>query len=80
MLRVETHKNLRDPRSFEASRVLIRDQYDNPVVLVISDDAFIHIHQVGDPDFDTKLREHGVDRTVIVTDLQIPENHGPRIQ
>ncbi len=69
MLRVETHKNLSEPRNFEATRVLVRDKHGNPIALVV-DDGFVHVSKLGDSDFEQMLEMHGINRTIVVEDFE----------
>lgn len=71
MLRVEMHKQLRQPSSVEASRVVVYDRCGNPISITVEMDAnnFLVAH-VGDPDFTEVLKSLGIIKTVLVTDFQ----------
>jgi len=62
MLKVETFKpGGRDPDSLEASRVLIRDQHGNPVVVAVTyADNCVLVSTCNDDDFQTVLDTLGV--------------------
>ena len=71
MLTVETHKQLGDPRKFEATRVLVRDEHKNPIALIVQNGRMIHIKRVGDPDFNQFLQTYGINRTVVVETMNV---------
>jgi hypothetical protein len=74
-LNVELHNQLRNPQAIPATRILVRDEHDNPICLVVQDGQFIHIKRVGDHDFEKFLQMYGITRTIIVTNLdgKVPE-------
>ena len=71
MLRVESHNGLADAQAFDATKVLIRDKFDNPLVLIAVQGDLIHIKRAGDIDFDQYLELYGVNRTVVVKDHNV---------
>ena len=80
-MKVELHNEFDNPEVKEATRVLILDSFDNPLVLVYlfdkTPDGREHhrIHKVTDDDFNSQLRASGVDRTVIVKDMKLTRNN-----
>lgn len=69
-MKIETHNRLADPRSIEATRALIRDQYNTPVALILElDDGAITVHTAADPKFQQILRDLGVLDTVMTTTI-----------
>lgn len=70
-MRVETHNKLRDPQIIYASRVVVYDALDNPVSVTVEvENGVIITSHAGDPDFNRILRELGIDKTVIVQEIQ----------
>lgn len=66
-MRVETHNKLQSPTSIEATRVLVRDQYGNPILAAIEGAAGeISIMTVGDPNFEDLLAHFGLLATEVV--------------
>jgi len=65
---IELHDRLKNPVSLPASRVLITDNFDNPICFVVEFAPGHHrCCHVGDKDFEDQLQMHGFDRTVIVS-------------
>lgn len=65
-MRVESHNQLRDPVSVEATRVVVWDE-DQPIMVVVQmgPHQFCCAH-VGDSDFQSMLQSLGIDKTVVV--------------
>ncbi len=80
------HRNLREPQEIEATRVVVLDQYDNPVALAVEVDAGIIIAETAREDneleFNQLLQSLGINKTVIITDAKqrpLREVHIPSI-
>lgn len=57
---VESHNGFQQPIRLEATRVLIRDNMGNPILLVLHDgDRTVHVLQPADPGFAPMLRQLG---------------------
>lgn len=70
-MKLHVHNDLRQPQQIEATRVLITDRFDNPIVVVVEVGSGFTIAEVaGSPKFDTVLKSLGIDKTVIVQDMQ----------
>lgn len=64
---VETHNNFANPQRFEASRVVIRDCFDQPLVIALQvDDRTYQIYTQDDPEFPRVLRNLGIESTIVV--------------
>jgi hypothetical protein len=69
-MRVELHDNLTGSVSIPASRVVIYDDYDNPIAVAIHVDGGHYIAStVAQPAFKKLLKALGVNKTVIVQRL-----------
>jgi hypothetical protein len=78
-MRVIVHDKLQRPQVIEASRVLVEDNFGNPMALamVVGLDPAgreliltAHVGEAGGPQaFLHVLREMGIDKTVVVTDV-----------
>jgi hypothetical protein len=83
---VETHNNLGDPHKLEATRALVSAEDGTPICLVVEyarhPKPWFRVFRAGDKDFNDRLREHGVDRTVLVThvDPKKLRGDGPPLQ
>lgn len=66
---VEAHNGLRQPVSFSATRVIVRDDMGNPIAVVMQDGQFTHVRHAGEPDFNAWLQLCGINRTTVVTQL-----------
>jgi hypothetical protein len=77
---VETHNNFKDPLKLTASRVLISDEFGNPVCFVVQfAPGHIVACHAGDPNFEDQLHMHGFDQTVIVKRLDNKKLAKPHI-
>jgi len=76
-VRVELHNELRSPQIIRATRVVIYDDFGNPIAVVGElGNRTLLAAKCTDSDFLTTLRDLGLDRAVIVpivTDLQSPQ-------
>ena len=76
-MRVETHRNFRDIRSTEATRVVIYDKFENPIAIALEiGDGVILAETIGAPKFPELLRQLGLANTVMsqeVTQIPLPE-------
>lgn len=70
-MQVDLHNALREPQSLEATRVLVRDKYGNPLVFVIEDGEMVNFKTIDDPDFQQALKDFGINRTIIVKQLDV---------
>lgn len=67
---LELHENMKNPVSLPASRVLITDNFGNPICFVVEFAPGHHrCCNAGDPEFQEQLQMHGFDRTVVVSKL-----------
>lgn len=80
------HRNLREPQEIEATRVVVLDQYDNPVALAVEVESGIIIADTAREDneieFNQLLQSLGINKTVIVTDAKqrpLREIHIPSV-
>lgn len=61
----------------KASRVLLTSDDGTPIALVIENiitldgKAHFRVFRAGDSDFQSQLRNHGIDKTVLVTKLDV---------
>jgi len=70
-MRVEHHNHLRDPVSAEATRVLVFDDFDNPICLVVSlQPGHCQVYRADDDDFAEGCMQHGIYHTAIVKKLK----------
>lgn len=70
-MRVETQRNLSDVRIIEASRVLVADRFGNPLMVAVETSPdIIYVKHVREKGFKEMLQILGIDRTVIVADLE----------
>lgn len=69
-MKVELHDHLGRPVATPATRVLIFDDFGNPIYFAIEQQpGHISARQLGDEDFFDRLRDYGIDKTVILTTL-----------
>lgn len=67
-MRVELHDRLGKPLNVPASRVVVYDEHDNPIVFAVQyAPDHVRTFRAGDPDFEEQLTHHGITRTVIVS-------------
>jgi len=68
------HRNLREPQEIEATRVVVLDQFDNPVALAVEVEEGVIIAETAaegnEVEFNQILRSLGINKTVIVTDVK----------
>jgi len=86
MLKIEAHKQLKEPQVLEASRVLVRDRFGNPIALVVEDGEYTHIFRkdgntvrVGDPEFEQILQLFGINRAIVVDSVKPTTPRNPNI-
>jgi hypothetical protein len=61
------HNGLADACERPATRILVLDDYGNPAVLTVHISwGHIGTWRAGDPEFQEKLREYGIHKTVVV--------------
>jgi hypothetical protein len=73
MMLVHVLDGLDKPITVHATRVLVTTDGDTPVALSIQlGPTLIESTHAGEPDFNVKLRTHGIDRTVQVGRLRPP--------
>jgi hypothetical protein len=74
---VASHDKLAHPTRLQATRALISADDGTPVCLVVEYEGgprpWFRVYRIGDKDFNERLREHGVTRTVLVTNLKVDE-------
>lgn len=63
---LELHNNLRDVQRIEATRVVVRDIFDNPVCVVIEHAPGQYwVTHLGEPGFEDGLAAMGLNKTVV---------------
>jgi hypothetical protein len=73
MMLVHILDGLGNPRTMPASRVLVTTDDGTPLALSVAlGPSLVESTHAGEPDFNVKLRIHGVDRTVQVDRLRAP--------
>lgn len=67
-MKIQIHRNLRDVQTLDVTRVVVLDEYDNPVALAVSlDDGIILAETAGNPvEFNSLLKSIGINKTVVV--------------
>lgn len=74
-MQIESHSRLRANQPVAADRVVIRDQFQNPLFVAIQLDNGTVMMEMASPDnmgpFRQLLRQAGVTDTVIVNDLKV---------
>ena len=68
-MRVKIQKSLQ-PIEHEAHSVIIEDRAGNPIFVALQLDDQIIYAEAGEPDFYAMLKALGVDKTVVVNELQ----------
>ncbi len=69
-MRIKAHHALQ-PVVLEVTRVVVEDRYGNPLVAAVEyDDGTYFYGKLGDADFEPLLRMMGINKTVVITDLQ----------
>lgn len=73
-MKIEFHNRLGNPQSVEVTRVVVYDQYDNPIAVAVEvEPGAILTGTVDHADFHDLLRGLGISKTVIVKTVdQIP--------
>jgi hypothetical protein len=62
----EIHDKLSNPRRVQCSRVVIRDVFDNPIVIVLEHAPGQYFYKcAGEPGFDRTLDALGIKETVV---------------
>jgi hypothetical protein len=75
-MRIEAHNKFGKPIGAEVTRLIVYDEYDNPIVVALDPGDGSIVAATADPDpsrnaeFHDILRVFGVQRTLIVKDLQ----------
>lgn len=81
-MRVLLHNNLQSPQQLEASRVVITDDFGNPLAAAIQiADNTILVEKAGDStdtEFNSFLRQLGISQTVIVQNVDASDICPPR--
>lgn len=64
---VELHNKFQDPMSIEASRVVVYDEFDNPIAVVVQiDKGHYIVSHAGNNGFKEVLRDLGINKTLII--------------
>lgn len=71
---VETHDHLRRPTRIKASRVVVYDDFDNPIGLFLQTEPHHVIAEIADNavKFNNTLRQLGIDKTVVINNIVGP--------
>jgi len=77
-VRAECHDNLRNPKSVNCSRIVLYSDGGHPIFIAVAVGEDIVMSVVGDPDFETTLRNFGITSTLIVDTISI--NHDQNIK
>lgn len=65
------HNNLRDAQVIEATRLVVEDHLGNPIVVALEyAPGQIVASHAGDKDFNNLLRNLGINKVVVCTDIQ----------
>lgn len=63
---LELHNNLRNPQRIEATRVVVRDIFENPICVIIEHAPGQYwVTHVGEPNFEEGLKAMGLDKTIV---------------
>jgi len=74
---VESHNKLANIQKFAATRVVIYDDFNNPIALAVQLDSGTYVTStLGQPDFAALLQNCGVQSTTVITEVA----HVPRSQ
>lgn len=66
---VEIHDQLKQPQRIKCSRIVVRDDYDNPLAVAVETAKDITtLAHINDPDFKELLKVLGIGSSVIITD------------
>lgn len=76
-MRLEVHDGLKNPQNIMASRVVVYDDYDNPIALVIEVDNNQYVATTaGQKQFTSILKAMGINQTLVVQKSD-PKNYPP---
>jgi hypothetical protein len=77
---VETHERLQSISKIKATRLVVRDDLGRPLLVVMQLSSG-HVRYIGadQPDFNEHLASLGLDRTVILTSLDVASLAPPRV-
>lgn len=77
-MQVELHNNLKNPLVLPATRLLVVDDFGNPVAFAVQlAPGHVRTGHVGEADFNEQLQMHGFDVSVIVSRID-PEKLAKR--
>lgn len=66
----ETHNSFRDPRRIECTRVVVRDNFGNPLAIVVEvDSRTFEVYKYTEPEFNRVLRNLGIEGVVVVDQI-----------
>lgn len=66
-MRIEAHDRLGKPVKTDVTRVVVYDDFDNPVLLAVKlHDHWIYAAHVRDPEFNEMLEMLGIHKTVVI--------------
>jgi len=75
---LETHDRLGNPQQIECSRVLVRDVYNNPLMVCIEHAPGQYwMKHLNDPGFNESLQSMGINQTVITSTLPATPTPSP---
>lgn len=79
-MKIQIHNGLREPQTLEVTRVVVLDQFDNPIVLAVEVDQGVILTESAsnEANFNAMLRSLGINKTVLVHGVQ--EKRLPTIQ
>lgn len=70
MIYCETHNGLRDAKRTPCTRVVVYDEFNNPLCFVVDAGQGIkYVVKCDDPDFNRLLQELGIAKTIVVQNL-----------
>jgi hypothetical protein len=71
-MRIEGHNSLNQPFKLDCTRVLVFDDYNNPVAVIVKHrHGALYIGQAGDKDFESCLIALGIKNTSIIEPIEI---------
>ncbi len=71
-MRVELHDGLRGTMSLPATRVVVYDDYDNPIALAVNVEGTQYVvATVTNASFHKILKAMGIDKTVVVQSIDV---------
>lgn len=78
---VEIHDHLGKPLRVNATRVVVYDDYGNPLSMTVVKNAnWVQSAHAGDDNFEELLEELGIRRTVVVTEFDVKRLTPPRVR